>query len=635
MQEKRVTDGMFSLLKKYRFHVAIALALTLVELTVELFQPYLIGKIIDDGIVAGSMPVIWGWGGVLLAVTAVSFVCGIINTFFSAHVGQGYGYDLRESLFRKVQRFSFPVFNRLPPSTYITRLTNDVQQVVNTLFMSLRIMVRAPLVVIGNMVMAIIVNPLLGFWLVVAAPALFLFVVWIMRKTGGLFRNVQQQLDRVNAMMRENLQAIRLVRAFNREERENDRFRRQARKLSDDTQAALRWSETTMPTIMLVTNAGILAMLWFGGGQIRVGDAGVGEVVAVVNYAMRTGGVLSMMSWIITSFARAKASAERIREVWQLDEGDAAAGHERARDGAAEATDDMSRETGHAGSGGIADRRGRSGASAAAGGLAGTGKKPGFPAGNGDERHAGCRLAFRDVTLRYPGTAAPVLSGISFEALPGERIAVLGATGSGKSSLVQLIPRLYEATSGELLIDNIPVTDWDVDDLRAMIGYVPQETILFSGTVRENVAWGNPSASFADIERAARDAQIHESILQFPEGYDSKIGQRGINLSGGQKQRIAIARALVRKPKILLLDDSTSALDTRTEAALLAALDRYGCTILMITQKVATAMRADRILLLDEGRLIACGSHADLLDMSPLYRKIVDSQNGRGMVQHV
>jgi ATP-binding cassette subfamily B protein len=626
---------MFSLLKKYRFHIVIALALTMVELTVELFQPYLIGKIIDDGIVAGSMPVIWGWGAVLLTVTAVSFVCGIINTFFSAHVGQGYGYDLRESLYRKVQRFSFAVFNRLPPSTYITRMTNDVQQVVNTLFMSLRIMVRAPLVVIGNMVMAMIVNPLLGFWLVVAAPALFLFVVWIMRKTGGLFRNVQQQLDRVNAMMRENLQAIRLVRAFNREERENGRFRRQARQLSDDTQAALRWSETTMPTIMLVTNAGILAMLWFGGGQIRVGDASVGDVVAVVNYAMRTGGVLSMMSWIITSFARAKASAERIREVWQLDEGEAAVGPDRAQDGTAGATDGMIHGNGRADSNGVVVRNGRDETGAMAGSPAEAGERPGLAIGGGESRPAGCRLAFRDVTLRYPGAAAPVLSGISFEALPGERIAVLGATGSGKSSLVQLIPRLYEATSGELCIDGTPVTEWDVDELRAMIGYVPQETILFSGTVRENIAWGSPSASFADIEQAARDAQIHESILQFPEGYESTIGQRGINLSGGQKQRIAIARALVRRPKILLLDDSTSALDTRTEAALLAALDRYGCTIVMVTQKVATAMRADRILLLDEGRLIACGSHADLVDRSPLYRKIVDSQNGRGMVQHV
>lgn len=216
---------MFGLLKKYRFPIVIALTFTLIELMVELFQPYLIGKIIDDGIVAGNLSVIWTWGAVLLAATAVSFVCGILNSFYSAHTSQGYGHDLRESLFGKVQRFSFPVFNRLAPSTYITRMTNDIQQIVNTVFMSLRIMVRAPLVVVGNVFMAILVNPRLGFYLVVAAPVLFLFVLWIMRKAGGLFRSVQRQLDQVNATMRENLQAIRLVRAFNREERENRRFR--------------------------------------------------------------------------------------------------------------------------------------------------------------------------------------------------------------------------------------------------------------------------------------------------------------------------------------------------------------------------------------------------------------------------
>lgn len=596
---------MFGLLKKYKIPIAIALAFTLIELIVELFQPYLIGKIIDDGIVAGKLPVIWTWGAVLLAATAVSFACGVLNSFYSAHTSQGYGYDLREALYGKVQRVSFPVFNRLAPSTYITRLTNDVQQIVNTVFMSLRIMVRAPLVVIGNVVMAIVVNPRLGFYLVVAAPVLFLFVMWMMRKAGGLFRKVQRQLDRVNATMRENLQAVRLVRAFNREARENRRFREQARQLSDDTRSALRWSETTMPTVMLVTNAGILAVLWFGGGQIQTGDASVGDVVAVVNYAMRTGGVLSMMSWIIMSFARAKASAERINEVWRLD----------GRDGAIGAD-------GPAGAGAAArEKRGTAVQAdpAAAGAFHGE-----TPAGKD------FRLSFRNVTLFYPDAPEPALSGITFDAAAGERIAILGATGAGKSSLMQLIPRLYEPTAGEVMIGGKNILDWDEEALRAFIGYVPQETILFTGTVRDNIAWGNPRATFAEIEQAARDAQIHETILQFPGGYESMIGQRGINLSGGQKQRLAIARALVRKPKILLLDDSTSALDTRTEAALLRALDNVHCTILMITQKVSTAMRADRILLLDEGRLIASGTHEALLDASPLYRKIVDSQSGKG-----
>lgn len=619
---------MLGMLKKYRVAIVIALSFTMIELTVELFQPFLIAKIIDDGIVAGNLSTIWGWGAVLLAATAVSFVCGILNSYYSAHTSQGFGYDLREKLYDRVQRFSFAVFNKLPPSTYITRLTNDVQQIQNTLFMSLRIMVRAPLVVIGSIIMAIVVNPRLGFFLVISAPVLFLFVVWIMRKAGGLFRKVQQQLDRVNATMRENLQAIRLVRAFNREERENTRFRKQARQLSDDTQSALRWSETTMPTVMLVTNAGVLAVLWFGGSQIQLGDAKVGEVVAVVNYAMRTGGVLSMMSWIIMSFARAKASAERVGEVFVLDErvgeghlaevaaaADSATGKAEAATGKAEAA------AGESGAAATATQpTGEPGAGTAT--TLTTAKRSSETTMDGS-------VSFRGVSLRYPQSAELALADISFDAAPGERIAILGATGSGKSSLFQLIPRLYEVTEGEIAVGGKNIADWDLVELRRAIGYVSQETILFTGTVRENIAWGNPGASQADIEQAARDAQIHQAIVQFPNGYDTMIGQRGINLSGGQKQRMAIARALVRKPAILLLDDSTSALDTRTESALLEALGKYEATILLITQKVATAMQSDNILLLDEGRLVASGTHEQLVDQSVLYQKIVASQNGK------
>lgn len=567
---------MIKMLKPYRMAIMIALCLTLIELIVELFQPYLIAKIIDDGIIASRLQVIYVWGGMLLVTTLVSFTSGIINSFYSAHVSHSYGYDLREKLYEKVQSLSYAVFNRLPASSYITRLTSDIAQVQNTVFMALRIMIRAPLMVVGSLIMAFVVNPKLAVYLLLSVPVLVVFVAWVMKTSSYLFGKVQAQLDRLNGFMQENLIGMRLIRAFHREKRMEKQFNHTSEALAMQTQSVLRLTETLMPVILFMMNLGIMAVLWFGGKHIVAGSSSVGDVVAIINYAMRMTGALSMLSWIIAGYSRARASAARITEVLQEEEG-------------------------------IADR--------------GSTLR--------DEDKASGRIAFAGVSLRYPEAEGEALSNISFEVQAGQTVAFLGATGSGKSTLFRLIPRLYEADSGLITIDGIDIRKLPLDDLRHLIGYVPQDTMLFSGTIRDNIAWGKTDATLEEIEQAARDAQIHETILKLPKGYDTMVGQRGINLSGGQKQRISIARALVRRPRILLLDDSTSALDMRTEAALLRSLSGYSCTTLMITQKISTAVHADAIILLDEGRVLAQGRHETLLESSALYRKIVESQVGK------
>lgn len=337
-----------------------------------------------------------------------------------------------------------------------------------------------------------------------------------------------------------------------------------------------------MPFILLIMNAGIMAVLWFGRKDIATGSASVGEVVAVVNYSLRCIGAMSALSWVVVAFSRGRASAQRAQEVLKTED-DAATGVYKNHD-------------------------------------------------NKVEIEGGVK--FEQVSFSYPGSDIDVLTDISFVARPGERIAIMGATGSGKSSLVQLIPRLYEEDKGNVRIDGKDAGEIDPMHLRSSIGYVPQEVLLFSGTVRENIAWGREDASMDEIKEAARRAQIHDTIEHLPNGYDTMLGQRGVNLSGGQKQRLSIARALVRKPSILILDDSTSALDVRTEGALLDALKDLSCTTFLITQKISSTTSADLILLLDDGRLIGKGNHDSLMESSSLYRRIYESQYGEGVQQH-
>ncbi len=568
---------MFSFLKKYRVPAIAALVMMLLELTVELSQPYLISKIIDEGIRQQNLSVVWLWGSVLVGSAVIAFMAGISSSFFASHASQGFGYDLREKLYCKVQSFSYPVFKRFATSSLITRLTGDVTQVQDTVFMSLRFMTRVPLVVIGSIVMALVVHFRLGLLLAVMAPVLFVFVLVMMRRTVTLFKGVQRRLDDVNGVIQENLTGIRLIRVFVRMRHEIERFAHYGGELMKGTVSALRWTETTMPFILFTMNAGIIAVLWFGRGQISTGDASVGQVVAVVNYSLRTIGALSALSGIVVVFSRATASTGRIREVLETSD---------------------------------EDRQGLE------------------PVSTHHTRIEG-QVEMDRVSFHYPGSDLAVLKDISFKARSGERIAIMGGTGSGKTSLVQLITRLYEEDKGHVRFDGKDARELDASILREAIGYVPQEVLLFTGSIRDNIAWGLENASLEQIKEAARMAQIHNMIKRLPQGYDTMLGQRGVNLSGGQKQRLSIARALVRQPAVLILDDSTSALDVGTEAALLNALDGLSCTTFLITQKISSTASADQILLLDEGRLMASGSHKHLMDSSDLYRRIYESQYGK------
>lgn len=570
----------FSYTKPYSFLIGVALFLMLLELVVELLQPLVIASIIDDGIVAGDQDTIIRLGLVLIGLSLIAFLSGVANSYFASHVSHSFSFDVRRKVYERVQSFSLAMFNKFPASGLITRLTSDIQLIQQVLYMSLRIMLRAPLLVIGSMVMAFVVNAQLAIYLIIVFPVLLVFLYVMVRKGVVYFSFVQQRLDKVNRMVQENLQAVRLIKAYLRGKYEANRFSEVAGALKTDTVKAFRIMEIILPILLFGMNVSLLAVVWFGAFEIQSGDAQIGELVAIVNYAMRMTGAFSMFSFIIMAFARAMASTGRIEEILLADDG----GEES------------------------------NGAT--------------VPVREGTVR-------FGDVSFTYPGTSRRVLENISFELAPREKLAIMGATGSGKTSLLQLIPRFYEATEGSVSVHGRDVREWDLQELRKTIGLVPQQSMLFTGSISNNLSWGKEHAELPELTEAAEKAQIDETVQRFPKGYETRVGQKGVNLSGGQKQRLSIARALVRKPSILILDDSTSALDVKTESALWAELDKEQATTLLVTQKVRTAMRADRILLLEDGVASAYGTHEELLDSSSLYREIALSQQAEEVDEYV
>lgn len=566
-------------LKPYYLHMIIAWTLMLIELTVELLLPFFLAKMIDEGIVQNDLNNVIYWGAIMVGLSLVSFIAGIFNSFYASHTTFNFGYDIRKKMFDKVQAFSFKNLNEHPTSGLVTRFTNDVRQIQNGIFMMVRIMLRAPLLVIGGVMMAFIVNWRISLIFLVTVPLLIGFLFLVLKYASRLFEIVQGKLDSVNRVMQENLSGIRLIKAFLRRNYEKKRFKKSNFELMDYTKKSLRLIETSMPILLLVMNMSLLFILWYGSGEVMGNNAQVGEVVAIVNYALRVSMAIGMFGWLSMAFARMKASADRIEHVISTEidllEDDQVNEKITITDG---------------------------------------------------------KVEFNNVYFRYPNLKEDVLSNITFTAHPQEKIAIIGATGSGKTSLFQLIPRLYDVTDGAIYVDGNDVRKFSLRSLRRKIGYVPQAPLLFTGSIQENIAWGKEDASMEEIVQAAKDAQIHDTIMSLPKGYETKIGQKGVNLSGGQKQRVSIARALVRRPKILMLDDSTSALDLKTEAKLLKAIDTYHCTTLIVTQKISTAMSSDRIMLLDDGKLLAIGSHDELLNESELYRKIVASQFGEEVV---
>lgn len=570
----------FTYLKPYRLSAALALLLTIVELGIDLVLPLMLAKMINEGVMHKDLHTVVYWGSIMISLSLFAFFAGVANSFYGSFASTKFSADLRTDLFDKIQGFSFRNMTRFPASALVTRFTNDVRQIQNTLFMGMRIMAKAPLTIIGAIIMAFIVDTKIAVVFLITVPAALLFLTWVLKRAGERFNTVQSNVDEVNHVMQENLSGMKLIRAFVRREHEEKRFTRANRNLAEQTRSTFRFVEASMPVLLVIMNATLLFILWFGHRESLAGTSSVGNVVAIVNYALRISIMVSTFTFITLSISRAKASIDRVGAVLSIDNRYAAISENSNSKQPTEGT-----------------------------------------------------IKFQDVSFTYPGTEQKILDGISFSVKAGERIAIMGATGAGKTTLFQLLPRLFEPDSGEISLGDKPLSDYTYEALRKSIGFVPQEAILFSGTIRENILFGKEDATAEELVQAAKDAQIHELIAGLEDGYNTIIGQRGVNLSGGQKQRISIARALIANPLVLMLDDSTSALDTKTESKLLQALDLYNCTTLLITQKIQTAMKADRVLLIEDGRVIAMASHEELLIQSDLYRSIADSQREGGRVR--
>lgn len=565
----------FSYTLKYKWIIIIGLLLMLVELAVELIQPLFIRGVIDDGITVNNLNNVWMYLGLMLAASIISTIAGIFNTYLSSYATNAFGNDLRNAIFRRVQHFTLETLSKFNGSTLITRLTQDVLISEMLVFFGMRILLRAPLLVIGSLVMSFVVNVKLGFYLTLLTPILFVFLFVTARMGAKIFSRIQKRLDKINRFFQENLSGMLLIKVNNRAEYESERFSDIAGKLRDDMIFGLRLMESILPVLLLIMNGSLLLVIYVSSDLIQTNNVQVGEVVAVINYALRMQGGFSMFSFLIISATRAKASADRISEVLHED---------------VDALDD----------------------------------------GRKIEHTEGSSVEFQDVSFKYVNSVSNILEDVSFKVDKNETLVIMGATGSGKSSLVNLIPRLYDATKGNIYVDGKNVKDWNVNELRDLIGYVPQSAVLFTGTIFENMLWGDEYASEGDVYDSTRKAQVHENIIRFDHQYNTQVGQRGVQLSGGQKQRLSIARALVKRPSILILDDSTSALDATTENSLWEEMDNLNVTRIIITQKISTAKTADKILLLEEGKVSAIGTHDSLLLDSELYQSIVESQKTGG-----
>lgn len=569
---------LFSYLRPHWAAALLAPLLMLLEVAMDLLQPILMASIIDKGVMQNDLSHIQTIGLMMVCTALIGLIGGVGCTVFSSIASQRFGADLRHDLFRKVQTLSFRNLDELSTGSLITRLTNDIVQIQTMIQMLLRVFVRSPFLAIGSIIMAIIISPKLAIILALAVPLLFIVMFLLIRATLPLFSVIQQKLDKVNSVLKENLAGIRVSKAFVRRDYENRRFNNANEDFTQVSVKTQRIVAINMPILTMILNISIVAVLWFGGKDAIDGSFKVGNLIAFINYVTQVLFSVSSVAMMLVRISTAKVSADRIQEV-------------------------LSTEPEI--------------------------KPPTLP--KKDAYHHG-EVTFEKVTFSYqPGVREPVLRNLNFTARPGQTIAIMGATGAGKSSLVSLIPRLYDVSEGRILIDGMDVRSYDLSALRGLIGIVLQESILFSGTISENIRYGKPEASDEEVIAAAKAAQAHEFITAMPDGYETKLGQRGINLSGGQKQRIAIARALLLRPSILILDDSTSAIDMGTEFKLQKELAQlmHGRTCFLIAQRISSVIDADKILILDEGYIVAEGTHQELLASCEIYQDIYQSQFGK------
>lgn len=584
-----------SFVKPYRWVAFWMLATTFLPAAMELVVPRALRTVIDQGITPGNMTVIVEGSALMMGAAIIGTVSTLVQGYCRAQLSQGLAYDLRNRMFAHVQTFSFANLDQMQTGQLMTRLSSDVDMIRLFFSAGLSLLLRASSMVIGSVVLMLLLDwqlSLIMFGLLAAAAIL---IVVVLHFAQPLFLLAQEKLAALNTVVQENLAGVQVVKAFVRERFEIRRFHRYNDDYADQNVKAGRLMAVVMPVLTILTNVGIVALIWFGGRDAIGGRLTVGELVAFSNYLMIGMAPLMLLSNVLTMISRADASAQRVWEVLDTQPAIQVAAAPYA-------------------------------SNTIQGGV-----------------------TFTDVTFHYeneadsqvnghePGTSGGenVLNGVSFQVKPGQRVALLGATGSGKSSLVNLIPRLYEVDSGQVQMDGRDVRLWEPEALRKHIGVVLQQTTLFSGTVRDNIAYGRPTATMEEVIAAAKLAQAHEFILAMPQGYDSPVEERGANLSGGQKQRIAIARALLIRPGILILDDSTSAVDMETEWAIQQALDELmgHCTTFIVAQRISSVLQADQIMVLDRGRVVAQGTHQELLASSPIYQEIYHSQLGNGHVK--
>ncbi len=584
---------MFKILKKlkpYRLSIIGVVFFVFLQAISELFLPTLMSNIVDTGVVQGDIGYILRIGGIMLLITLIAMLGSVIGSFLSSRVAIGFARDLRAQVFRKVESFSLEEFSEIGAASLIVRTTNDVTQIQQLTVVLLRMFLRAPMLFIGGIVMAITKNIELAMLLVAILPILVIIVFFVAKKSTALFQAMQKRIDRLNMIFRDYLTGIRVIRAFNRENYEQQRFDKSNLELTDTSKRVNALLALLMPLMVLILNLTIVAIVWLGSIRVEHRGMQVGDLMAFVQYASQIMFSLIMFSMMFMMIPRASVSAVRINEVLDIEP--------NIEDPAISLLQTLLEKD----------------------------KEKQLPDAP-DKKRTGY-LKFDKVSFCYQNAAEQVLKDISFQANPGETTAIIGSTGSGKSTLINLIPRFYDVSKGSISINGVDIRNISQEELRNMIGLVPQKAILFTGTIAENISFGNNTLNIDEIKRAAKIAQAARFIERMPNGYNSLIAQGGTNLSGGEKQRMSIARAIARHPDIFIFDDSFSALDFKTEAGLREALkdEIKDKTVLIVAQRVTTVMGADQIIVLDKGEIVGIGKHHELIKTSPVYKEIVVSQ---------